>query len=122
RILEKRVPPRESRWKMRSSASWRGSSRGNWMKNRTYTLVVLWLALASFAALPGIVRAQAAVKPKLADELEDDLLKDLPGPVKSKPEKPAARSKREDEKKLLQNLEGGEDIGAPPENPLARIG
>ncbi|MFN0019211.1 MAG: hypothetical protein ACKVP0_13190 [Pirellulaceae bacterium] len=87
-----------------------------------------FIAFLTFAALlvaPASLWGQAA-KPKLEDELVDDLLKDLPkaeAPAKSKTVKPAKpATKEEAEKKLLQDLQGGEDIGAPPENPLARIG
>ena len=80
------------------------------------------LLLAALTITPAILFAQAA-KPKLEDELADDLLKDLhkaAAPAKGKSVKPPG--KEEAEKKLLQDLQGGEDIGAPPENPLARIG
>lgn len=80
------------------------------------------LLIVALAIAPTVACAQTA-KPKLEDELADDLLKDLPksnAPLKPKPAKP--ESKAEAEKKLLQDLQGGEDIGAPPENPLARIG
>ena len=91
---------------------------------RIHSLFAIWLVLAGLATFPIDLRAQTA-KPKLADELEDDLLKDLPkakseNPSKAKTAKPAA--KKEGEKKLLQDLDGGEDIGLPPENPLVRIG
>src|ERR1041384_6836998 len=91
---------------------------------RIHSLLAIWLALAALATFPIDLRAQTA-KPKLADELEDDLLKDLPqakseSPTTAKPAKPAAQ--KGEEKKLLQDLEGGEDIGLPPENPLVRIG
>ena len=80
------------------------------------------LLFAALTITPAILFAQAA-QPKLEDELADDLLKDLPkaaAPAKGKPVKPPGKD--EAEKKLLQDLQGGEDIGAPPENPLARIG
>jgi hypothetical protein len=86
--------------------------------------IAVLLAFAVLAFAPAAIFAQAA-KPKLEDELVDDLLKDLPKakpetPAKGKITKPAAKD--EAEKKLLQDLEGGEDIGLPPENPLIRIG
>lgn len=88
-----------------------------------FPMVVL-LAFAGLAFTPATLFAQAA-KPKLEDELVDDLLKDLPKarpdiPAQGKSTEPAAQD--EAQKKLLQDLEGGEDIGLPPENPLARIG
>jgi hypothetical protein len=90
---------------------------------KIYSGMALCLAVAVFANVSSVSLAQE--KPKLEDELTDDLLKDLgkakpQTPAKSQPTKPAA--KNEGEKKLLQDLEGGEDIGAPPENPLIRIG
>jgi hypothetical protein len=91
------------------------------MKTLFPTFVLL--AFAGLACFPATLVAQAA-KPKLEDELVDNLLKDLPKarpetPAKEKPGKPADQ---EAERKLLHDLEGGEDIGLPPENPLARIG
>ncbi len=86
--------------------------------------VAILMAFAGLAVAPATALTQSA-KPKLEDELVDDLLKDLPKakpevPAKGKTAKPAAKD--EAEKKLLQDLEGGEDIGLPPENPLIRIG
>ncbi|MBC7853071.1 MAG: hypothetical protein IAF94_06520 [Pirellulaceae bacterium] len=86
--------------------------------------MTVFLAFAGLALWPATLIGQVA-KPKLEDELVDDLLKDLPkarpeAPAKGKIIKPAAKD--EAEKKLLQDLEGGEDIGLPPENPLIRIG
>ena len=92
------------------------------MKSQLCPLVAIVLALASFLVVPSMILAQTAAKPKLVDELEDDLLKDLPAPARSKKEKSSPPSGKEGEKKLLQDLEGGEDVGSPPENPLARIG
>jgi hypothetical protein len=91
---------------------------------RILSPIIVLLAFAALAFWPATLIGQTS-KPKLEDELVDDLLKDLP---KAKPETPAtgksarSRSQGETEKKLLQNLEGGEDIGLPPEDPLARIG
>ncbi|MGI8979125.1 MAG: hypothetical protein ACR2FY_07865 [Pirellulaceae bacterium] len=86
--------------------------------------MMVLLAFAGLALSPATLIGQSA-KPKLEDELVDDLLKDLPKarpetPAKGKATRPAAKD--EAEKKLLQDLEGGEDIGLPPENPLIRIG
>ena len=86
-------------------------------------LIVL-LAFAGLTLWPATLLGQSA-KPKLEDELVDDLLKDLPKarpetPAKGKATRPAAKD--DAEKNLLQDLEGGEDIGLPPENPLIRIG
>ena len=91
------------------------------------------LRFAILLALAGVVPPAALfsqdAKSKLEEELVDDLLKDIPKakpetPAKGKPAAPAVKpaAKDEAEKKLLQDLEGGEDIGLPPENPLARIG
>lgn len=77
---------------------------------------VILLPLLGLSLAPAAIFAQAS-QPKLEDELVDDLLKDLP---KTKPANPTAKGAAE--KKLLQDLEGGEDIGLPPENPLIRIG
>lgn len=91
-------------------------------------LLSITVCVAFAAMAMAHARSFAQAKPKLEDELTDDLLKDLP---KAKPEAPAKAkpgaaakddAKDEAEKKLLQDLEGGEDIGAPPENPLIRIG
>ena len=89
-----------------------------------FHIAVLLMVIAALAAAPATIFAQSA-KPRLEDELVDDLLKDLPKarpetPAKGKTTRPAAKD--EAEKKLLQDLEGGEDVGLPPENPLIRIG
>jgi hypothetical protein len=97
--------------------------------------ILLSIAVCTAFAAIGTTHSFAQTQPKLEDELTDDLLKDLPKakpdvPSKGTAAKPGAAakngskngSKDDAEKKLLQDLEGGEDIGAPPENPLIRIG
>ncbi|HEX5033644.1 MAG TPA: hypothetical protein VFW62_04135 [bacterium] len=92
------------------------------MVKLSHLTVVLLFAGMSFGPLTAFAQA---TKPELEDELVDDLLKDLPKsksevPATEKPIRPAAID--EAERKLRQDLEGGEDVGAPPENPLTRIG
>lgn len=88
-----------------------------------YQPAVLLLALVGAAAAPPAGLGQTPARPKLAEELEDDLLKDLPKNVPpAKGDKAGSFSKRERDNNLLRDLKEGEDIGSPPENPLARIG
>lgn len=82
------------------------------------------------AVLASVVRAQEPQPPapqragqdqKLLDELESDLLQDLPKAKKPQDKNDSEKSSPLDQK-LKDDLQAGEDLGSEPENPLAKIG
>ncbi|HUE72564.1 MAG TPA: hypothetical protein VMP01_16890 [Pirellulaceae bacterium] len=78
------------------------------------------LGATAFAQEP-----QTKAKPADADllkELEADLLKDLPAAKKPPQSKLGTKERSPDDKRLQDDLKGGEDLGAAPENPLLEIG
>lgn len=100
-----------------------------WSKVRWLHLAIaaaLVLGLSSRAESQSAKEADPKPGPdaKLIDDLEDDLLRDLPGGDQPADKNPTAKTKpaAAGEKSLLDDLGVGEDIGQEPENPLAKVG
>ena len=84
---------------------------------------VTWVTNLGIAfAQPPKTPAAKSSDQKLLDELEPDLLDDLPAAKQLAKGKEGAAKQNPLDEKLQDDLAAGEDLGAAPENPLENIG